>query len=238
LEEVLLSVHTRLCLHPQTSIFLAGDEYCAGNVIAYNDLLMHEWNALRRRLWRNTPNAISVARLCATSVLFASVLLHRVEVFKWLLLACLLSDILDGLIARTFHLTSKLGASLDSLADAVTMFIGLFGVIIFQKPFVLEHYPELLVAVVFYAVEVIASLWRYGRLSSFHTLLDRVAAYMGGIFVMSLFLWGYCGWFFHLTVVVYVVALSEEMLLIYLLPEWRSDVGGMRRVLAGNGVNP
>ena len=199
---------------------------------------MQEGNALQRRLWRNTPNAISIARLCATSVLLASVLLHRIEVFKWLLLGCLLSDILDGLIARTFHLTSKLGASLDSIADAVTMFIGLLGVLVFEELFVLEHYPELLLVVAFYAVELIASLWRYGRLSSFHTLLDRIAAYMGGIFVMSLFLWGYSGWLFHLIVIVYIVALSEEMLLIYLLPEWRSDVGGIYRVLAGNGVKP
>jgi CDP-diacylglycerol--glycerol-3-phosphate 3-phosphatidyltransferase len=92
--------------------------------------------------------------------------------------------------------------------------------------------------VVFYGIELIASLWRYGKVSSFHTLLDRIAAYMAGIFVMSLFLWGYCGWLFHLTVIVYAVALSEEMLLIYLLPEWRSDVGGIYRVLAGNGVKP
>jgi CDP-diacylglycerol--glycerol-3-phosphate 3-phosphatidyltransferase len=238
LQKVRRSEHSRRCFHPQRPVFPVRDAFRAGKVIAYNDLLMHDRSALQRRIWRNTPNAISVARLCATSVLFASVLLHRVEVFKWLLLACLLSDILDGLIARAFHLTSKLGASLDSLADSVTMFIGLLGVLVFQRPFVFKHHSELLLVVAFYAVEVIASFWRYGKLSSFHTLLDRIAAYMGGIFVMSLFLWGYYGWLFHLTVIVYVVALSEEMLLIYLLPQWRSDVGGVRRVLAGNGVSP
>jgi len=183
-------------------------------------------------VWRNTPNAISIARLCATSVLLACVLLHRVEIFKWLLLACLLSDILDGLIARTFHLTSKLGASLDSLADVVTMLIGVLGIVVFQQAFVSQHYPAVLLVVVFYVVELVASLLRYGKVSSFHTLLARVAAYMAGIFVMSLFLWGYAGWLFQMTVTVYVVSLSEEMALIYLLPEWRSDVGGILRVLA------
>ena len=43
--------------------------------------------ALSRRILRNIPNAISVARLCATSVLLATVILDRVEIFKWLLLA-------------------------------------------------------------------------------------------------------------------------------------------------------
>jgi CDP-diacylglycerol--glycerol-3-phosphate 3-phosphatidyltransferase len=190
-----------------------------------------------RQLWRNVPNAISIARLCATSVLLASVVLHRVELFRWLLLTCLLSDILDGLIARAFHLTSKLGASLDSIADVLTMLIGTLGLVEFQRTFVSGHYRELLLLVAFYCAEVIASLWRYGKLSSFHTLLARVAAYMAGIFVMSLFFWGYHGWLFYMTVIVYVAELSEEMVLIYLLPEWRSDVGGLVRVLNGRGAN-
>jgi cardiolipin synthase len=203
----------------------------------YNGGTMQPETTLPRRLWRNVPNAISSARLCATSVLLASVVLHRVELFNWLLLACLLSDILDGVIARAFHLTSKLGASLDSIADVLTMLIGTLGLVVFQRTFVSGHYRELLLLVAFYCAEVIASLWRYGKLSSFHTLLARVAAYMAGIFVMSLFFWGYHGWLFYMTVIVYVAELSEEMVLIYLLPEWRSDVGGLVRVLNGRGAN-
>ena len=204
----------------------------------YNGKQMPDNNRLPRLLWRNLPNAISVARLCATVVLLATVLLQRVEIFKWLLLACLLSDILDGWIARAFHLTSKLGASLDSLADLATMFVGLLGVLVFQRKFIAEHSFLLGLVMAFYAAEVLASLWRYGKPSSFHTLLDRVAAYAAGIFIMSLFLWGYYGWLFYLTILVYIVSLSEEMLLVLLLPEWQSDVGGLRRVLAGRGVKP
>ena len=192
-------------------------------------------SATLRRIGRSAPNGISIARLCATPVLLASVLLGRIELFKWLLLVCLLSDILDGLIARTFHLTTKLGASLDSLADAVTMLIGLLGVFVFQKSFVSEHDSALLLVAVFYVAELIASLIRYGKLSSFHTLLDRIAAYMAGIFVMSLFLWGYHGWLFQMAVIVYLLSLAEEIALICLLPDWRSDVGGLFRVLAKRG---
>jgi len=206
--------------------------------VAMNRKQMQPEISLTLRILRKVPNAISIARLCATPVLLATVVMDRVEVFKWLLLACLLSDILDGLIARTFHLTSKLGATLDSTADMLTMCVGLIGVWVFQRPFVSGHYPEILLVMVFYSVEVIASLARYGKLSSFHTLLDRIAAYMAGIFVMSLFLWGYYGWLFHLTVIVYIVGLSEEMALIYLLPEWRSDVGGICRVLRLRGAKP
>jgi cardiolipin synthase len=192
---------------------------------------------LARRLGRNVPNAISIARLCATMVLLGAVARHKVGLFQWSLLACLLSDILDGLIARAFRLTSKLGASLDSVADLLTMTMGMLGLVVFQRPFVSAHLRELLLVGVFYVAEVLASLWRYGKVSSFHTLLGRIAAYMAGIFVITLFFWGYHGWLFYGTVMMYLVELSEEMVLIYLLPEWRSDVGGMVRVLAGRGVS-
>ncbi len=186
-------------------------------------------------IWRNTPNAISIARLCATTFLLVAVLQNHVSLFKWLLLGCLLSDILDGLIARAFHLTSKLGAALDSAADMLTMLIGLFGVYVFQRTFVHEHLAGVLIVAALYVAEIFAAVFRYGRLSSFHTLLDRVAAYAGGIFVMSLFLWGYHGWLFELTVLVYVVSLTEEMLLICILPAWKADVGNIFRVLAERG---
>lgn len=166
--------------------------------------------------------------------MLAAVLLHRVEMFKWLLLFCLLSDLLDGPIARSFRLTSKLGAFLDSLADVATMFAGLIGVLVFQQLFVAEHYPGLLLVMGLYIIELITSLWRYGRVSSFHTLLTRAAAFMAGVFVMSLFLLGdsgYSDWLYQRTVLVYIFALSEEMLLIYFLPEWQSDVGGIYRLL-------
>jgi APA family basic amino acid/polyamine antiporter len=83
------------------------------------------------------------------------------------------------------------------------------------------------VVIALYIAELMAALWRYRKVSSFHTILDRVAAYLQGIFVMSLFLWGYHAWIFHVMIVTSVVALAEEFVLLYLLPEWRSDVRGL-----------
>jgi cardiolipin synthase len=181
--------------------------------------------------WRNIPNAISLTRLFATPVLLGTVLYRRQELFTWLLLACLLSDILDGLIARTFNLRSKLGASLDSIADMLVCLIGVAGIFRFQSEFLAIYYREVLVVLGLYAAEVLAALVRYGKISSFHTVLNRVAAYAQGIFVMSLFLWGYRGWIFQPMIVLTVLAYSEELVLVYLLPEWRNDVRGVYWVL-------
>lgn len=190
----------------------------------------------RGLLWKNTPNAISLARLLATPILLASVIRGRVELFKWLLLACLLSDILDGLLARVFHLRSKLGAKLDSTADMLVAFISIAALFVFQRAFIAAHFWELSIVVSLYAIEILAALFRYGKISSFHTIVNRIAAYSQGIFLMSLFLWGYRGWLFHTMIAVTIVASLEEFLLLGVLPEWRSDVRGLYWVLADRGI--
>jgi cardiolipin synthase (CMP-forming) len=187
-------------------------------------------------LWGNTPNGISLARLLAAPVLLATVLWRRPELFKWLLLACLLSDILDGLIARVFRLRSRLGATLDSTADMLVMVIMIAGVCVFQRQFVTTHFWGILVAVTLYVMEHIAALWRYGKISSFHTILNRIAAYTQGIFVISLLFWGYHGWLFPAVIVLTIAASSEEFLLLYVLPERRVDVRGLYWVLSNRGA--
>ena len=139
----------------------------------YTGNLMCDLTVSVRPIWRGVPNAVSITRLCAATVLIAAVTLHRGQIFIWLLLGCLLSDVLDGLIARTFHLSSKLGASLDSIADLVTMFSGALGILVFQKQFVREHYTGLMAVLAFYFAELIASLWRYGKASSFDSREER-----------------------------------------------------------------
>ena len=70
---------------------------------------------------RHVPNAISVARLCATPVLIGLAWAGLKTPFTWLLLGALLSDAADGYIARAFSLTSPVGALLvgDANADGV-----------------------------------------------------------------------------------------------------------------------
>jgi cardiolipin synthase len=186
-----------------------------------------------RSWWRWLPNAISSARLLATPILLFAACAKHASVFKWLLLGCLLSDILDGLIARVFNLRSRLGAFLDSTADMIVFLIGVLGLYIFQAKVLAEHWMPLAFVVALYVIEVAGSLWRYGRISSFHTILVRIAAYAQGIFVMSLFLWGYAAWVLYTMTVLSALAYIEEIVLLFVLPEWRADVGGIYCLISG-----
>ena len=181
---------------------------------------------------RNIPNAISAARLLATPVLCVALVRHDRPLFTWLLLACLLSDIADGLIARLFNLRSKLGALLDSTADLVVMLLGASGVWIFERAFLREHGMPIVVLLSLYVAEVWIAVLRYGRPSSFHTVLARVAAYAQGAFVMSLLFWGYQPALFVVMIALSTASLVEEHILLWIVPSWTADVRGLYWVLS------
>jgi len=192
---------------------------------------------MSQRWWRQLPNAISSARLLATPVLLYAAIVREFGLFKWLLLACLLSDIADGLIARAFSLRSQLGARLDSTADMIVFTIGIFGLYVFQAEVLIRQWVPLAVVIGLYVVELAGALWRYGRISSFHTILVRVSAYAQGIFIMSLFFLGYVAWVFYSMTVLTVLAYGEELVLLFLLPKWTADVRGIYWVLARRRAN-
>ena len=72
---------------------------------------------------------------------------------------------------------------------------------------------------------------RYHRLSSFHTYLVRITAYLQGVFFLGLFFWGYQAWLFYGMWVVACAGQAEEWVLLALLPEWTHDVRGLYWVL-------
>ena len=180
---------------------------------------------------RHLPNALSAARIAATPVLVALAAGGELPAFTWVLVIALLSDIADGLIARAFHLQSRLGALLDSIADTLLLFAALYGIRVFHPELVADHAVAGVVLIGAWVTENVVALLRYGRLSSFHTYLSKVAGYLLGIFVGVLFVFGFQPWLLYLAVAASVIGNVEELILVALLPEWRADVKGLWWVL-------
>ena len=180
---------------------------------------------------RHLPNALSIARILATPVLVALAAMGHETAFTWILVPALLSDIADGLIARAFDLRSRLGALLDSIADTLLLFTSLYAAWVFHPEVVHAHWPAGAVLVGAWVIENVAALVRYGRLSSFHTYVSKLAGYLLGIFIGVLFVFGFQSWLLYLAVGVSVLGNLEELVLLALLPEWRPDVRGAWWVL-------
>jgi len=189
----------------------------------------------RRRLQRGTslisasqiPNIISALRIAAFPVLLAFVWLGQRDAFSWLLAAALVSDILDGAIARYFGFVSKLGSLLDSTADLLTFIAAAGGIWRFHPEILAGHPVAFWLMVVLWTGGSLLGYMRYGRMASFHTLLARITAYVIGGFVVVLFLRGFLAWLFWGAVTLSVVSHVEEFILIAILPTWTPNARGL-----------
>ena len=180
---------------------------------------------------RHLPNALSIARIVATPVLAVLAAAGNETAFTWILVPALLSDIADGLIARVFHLQSRLGALLDSIADTLLLFTALYGIWVFHPEVVQQYAVAGALLIGAWLLENLVALVRYRRLSSFHTYLSKVAGYLLGIFVGVMFVFGFQPWLLYAAVGASVLGNLEELVLLAILPEWRSDVRGLAWVL-------
>jgi phosphatidylglycerophosphate synthase len=182
-------------------------------------------------MWRHLPNALSITRIAAAPVLVALAATGHAALFTWVLVPALLTDMADGLVARLFHLESQLGAMLDSVGDMLLMLAALYGIWAFHPYVLTEHSLACGLLVGAWLVEATVALLRYGRLSSFHTYLCKIAGNLLGFFVGVLFIFGFQAWMLHLAVAVSVAGSIEELALLALLPRWRADVRGIWWVL-------
>ncbi len=161
----------------------------------------------------------------------------RETLFTWLLLGALISDIADGVIARVFHMITKLGAFLDAAADMGMYLSAVTGIFMFKIEFVKQYRPALLIIFGFYVLEKISSFISYRMVfNAFHTYLSKITAYVQGAFVMSLFLFGFKNFLFYPAMAVCILANIEEMILARLIPEYASDVKGLYWVVRKRGL--
>lgn len=187
---------------------------------------------------RHLPNAITLLRLAAVPVLAWLAYAGEYQFFAYMLVACLLGDVIDGTLARLLRATTPFGAQLDSVADTALFFVAVAGTLVFHLDAVRAHALAFLLVPGVWLAENGAALVRYRRLSSFHTWLSRAAAVAMGAFVVTLFLRGLVPWLLTLAVGAVLLATLEEFVLLWMLPEWTPNVGGVYWVLRGRRISP
>jgi len=176
-------------------------------------------------------NGITLYRLIAAPLLLLILLGGNVEVFKWGLALSFFTDAIDGFLARRFKVTSQRGAKLDSIADDLTVGVGVAGVFIIDPAFIKEHVALIILLLGLFVVENIVSYIRFHRLSSFHTYLAKAAAVCQAAFILTFFFFGPIEILFYIAVVATAADLIEEIILVFVLPRWKVNVPGLPWVI-------
>lgn len=173
-------------------------------------------------------NAITFFRVIAFPVFIVLLSLEHIHIFKWLLLVSFLTDALDGVLARKLKANSILGARLDSIGDDLTVLAGLLGMFVFRWEFLKTSWIPIVVVLGIFLIQTLYALFKYQKTTSFHTLGAKTAAMLQGTFLCSLFFFDEpVYWLFYAALVVTALELVEEIVMVTILPKWKSDVLGI-----------
>lgn len=175
----------------------------------------------------NIPNIISFYRLIMFPVILGLALAGNEQWFVILICISLVSDILDGGIARLFNLRTRFGAGLDNLADMGTYILALYGIFRFRWDAVQPYAWLLYLFLGIFAVSYIVAFVRLGKIPGLHLYSAVTAGYLQGIFLFVLFVWGFNPWLYYIAIGWGVIAYTEKTLVLLRLDDIRSGVKGL-----------
>ncbi len=142
------------------------------------------------------------------------------------------SDAIDGFLARRYKVATKIGSTLDSIGDDLTIIAAISGMIFFKNDFFREQFSIFILLFILYFLQTVLALFRYRKLSSFHTYAAKIAAILQGVFFLLLFFLETPFYLlFYISAVIMALDLLEEIILVIILPDWVTDVKGLYWVL-------
>jgi len=166
----------------------------------------------------NIPNLLSSFRLIVAPILLFIARQNRPNLFLALLAASLMTDAIDGFIARRYKVTSKTGARLDSWGDFVT-FITIAISAWWLWPGILYREMFFVVTgIMSFLLPVAAGLVKFRRLPSYHTWAAKIQAVFMSSAIFILF--GLeITWPFRYAVLLQVLVSIEEIIITLFLKE-------------------
>ena len=153
------------------------------------------------------PNALSILRL---TCLIPLILLRPFTLpFTIVYLVAIVSDMLDGPIARKFKIATPFGATLDSIADfflVVVMLVRLIPIIDFSN-WILTW---ITFAIVLRALSIAIAFIRYKRIAFIHTYFNKFFSFILCLFPF-LYLFLDADAVFTVILVIAMIAFFEEL---------------------------
>jgi cardiolipin synthase len=127
---------------------------------------------------------------------------------------------------------SSLGATIDSIADDLTVLAAIVGIYIFKPDFLKEQIVLGSLLLILYLIQNAYAWIKYRKMTSFHTYSAKVAAVLQGAFLILFnFLTNPVDLLFYLAAIATIIDLVEEIIMIFILPTWKTDVKGLYWVI-------
>lgn len=169
------------------------------------------------------PNLISFIRILLAPVLLTAALMEQSNLFLGVFAVSLLTDFLDGFLARLLNQISKLGSQLDTIGDVLTGVMVISGGLLLWPEIIKDEAPWFAQVVIMLATSGIVTLIKYHHLPSYHTWSAKLSTVIIGLGVWLLFA-GISEWGFRAGVVILSISALEEIAITLILPGWQANV--------------
>ena len=179
----------------------------------------------------NVPNLLSFYRLISFPLVLYFAFVGQEKIFAILLIINLITDALDGLIARGFNLQTEFGAVLDSYADIGMYISAIIGMIIFKADDLAPHWISFTVFIVAFIIPKIISYYKFKTFPSLHLYFSKVVGYLQGFFFFVLFAFGFKVTFYYIVILAGIVSFIEQIIIVILATEPKSNVKGLYWIL-------
>ncbi len=177
------------------------------------------------------PNFVSFYRLLAFPVILYMALSGYKQTFAVLIVINLVTDVLDGLLARMLNQKTEFGARIDSVADMGTYFLVFLGIWVFKRE---EFAPHIVSFSIFIGLLILAlglSLVKFGRFPSLHLYSWKIGGYIQGTFFAVLFAFDFYTPFYYFMIIWGILAFLEHIAIQLIIPRMRSNAKGLYWVL-------
>jgi CDP-diacylglycerol--glycerol-3-phosphate 3-phosphatidyltransferase len=152
------------------------------------------------------------------------------KLFFILFTLMLISDVLDGYLARKLHQCTKIGTKLDSMGDYITYISIPFATWWLWPELIKSEAVYITTAFVLFLVPGVIARIRFGEMVAYHTWLTKLTAVVISIGLMLL-LFTKEDLLFHLSVYLLFFEALEHLGITFILKRPRSNVKSLWHVL-------
>jgi len=177
------------------------------------------------------PNVITSYRLFMAPVILYFIISGQENLFAIFLVINLLTDAIDGYIARRFKMETEIGARLDAFADYFTYILVFIGLFVFKLDDLRPYLVSAIIFVSMLVLTVIVSLIKFRKFHSYHTIIEKSGGYVQAVFFICLFSIGLIAPLYYFMIVFGILGAIETIVIDIIVPEMRSDILGLYWVL-------
>ena len=171
----------------------------------------------------NIPNFVSLIRILMAPVLFYFALTQQPNWFFGALLFAVLTDVLDGFLARTLHQITKMGAHLDSWGDFVIYSTMAICACILWPDIVEREFLYYIIMLLSFTLPVLIGFIKFHTITSYHTWSVKLAVFVSIISYVLLFS-GLLDWPLRIAALLCFYAAIEETIITLLIHHEHVDV--------------